>query len=110
MAERADIFDADLDLTGFVPKKAPPAAPPEAVKKVAEAASFTSREPAASPPRKRRARVYRTGRSLQLNAKVTEKTLDDVYNISDEQGWVLGETIERAMDALKRELEKRPKS
>jgi|HubBroStandDraft_5_1064220.scaffolds.fasta_scaffold445502_2 hypothetical protein len=89
MADRADIFDADLDLSQFSPKKAAPAAPPEAVRKVAEAAAFTSRE---SAPKKRPARVHRTGRNMQLTAKVTEHTLDDVYSISEAQDWVLGET------------------
>ena len=108
MANRADIFNADLDLSEFSPKKSAPAAPPEAVRKVAEAAAFTSRE--APAKKNRRARVHRTGRNMQLTAKVTEATLDDVYSVSEVQGWVLGETIEMAMAALKRELGKGSKA
>ena len=47
---------------------------------------------------------------MQLTAKVTEATLDDVYSVSEVQGWVLGETIEMAMAALKRELGKGSKA
>jgi len=105
MNERADIFgDIDFDVSGFEPAKPAPAPPPEAIKKVAEAAKFTSREPAPSKSKKK-PRTYRTGRNMQLNVRVRDYTLNDVYSISDAQGWVLGETIERAIAALKRELD-----
>ncbi len=46
MAERANIFGAaDLDLSDFKPAAPPPQPPREAVRKVAEKASFSSREP-----------------------------------------------------------------
>jgi hypothetical protein len=107
MNERADIFgDSDFDVSGFGPAKPAPAPPPEAIKKIAEAAKFTSREPAPAKSKKK-PRTYRTGRNMQLNVRVRDYTLNDVYSISDTQGWVLGETIERAIAALKRELDTR---
>ena len=106
MAERAGLFEEDLDLSQFTPHK--PAKtdqpPPEAVRAVAEGAKFQSREPAkTAKPRQRR---YRTGRNIQLNTKVTASTRDGFYEISDRYNWVLGETLERALQALRRELEK----
>ncbi len=107
MSERASVFDtgADFDVSGFVPQKPRPAAPKEAVKRVSESASFKSREPveqkqsAAREPRR-----YRTGRNVQLNVKVRAETLESFYRIADGQGWVLGETLEKAIAALEREI------
>jgi hypothetical protein len=100
-AQRASPFDAadDLDVSGFAPKAAPPqpAARPEQVRAVSEAVQFQSREP----------RRYRTGRNTQLNIKARTEAIDAFYAIADKQGWVLGETFERAIDALNRELNRR---
>lgn len=108
MDERAGLFeDEDLDLSRFTPQK--PAAeqpPPEAVRAVAEGARFQSREPATT----RQQRRYRTGRNIQLNTKVTVSTRDGFYEISDRYNWVLGETLERALAALRRELDQQPHS
>lgn len=107
MAERARLFEEDLDLSQFTPHT--PATseqpPPEAVRAVAERAKFQSREPG-KPATPRQQRRYRTGRNIQLNTKVTMSTRDGLYEISDRYNWVLGETLERALQALKRELEK----
>ncbi len=114
---RASIFDEergqDLDLNGFEPKKTKPARPaesPEKVRAVAEANNFTSRAPAKpsapASPTPRRGR--RTGRNMQLNIKATQDTVDLFYRLSDAQGWVLGETLERALEALERELSAKP--
>ena len=108
---RASIFEEteDLDVSGFAPKTAPDAdAPaPERVRAVAEAANFRSREPrpaksAAMP--KHSPRRYRTGRNVQLNLKASQETVDAFYSVADKNGWVLGETLERAIQALEREL------
>jgi hypothetical protein len=40
----------------------------------------------------------------QLNIKVRSETLDAFYSIADAEKWVLGETIERAVAALQKEL------
>ena len=47
MAERAGLFEEDLDLSQFTPQKPAKAEqpPPEAVRAVAEGAKFQSREP-----------------------------------------------------------------
>jgi hypothetical protein len=110
---RASIFGDDesqsLDVGGFAPKtsidhKAPA---PEQVRAVAQAANFPSRESVAKKPaekRKRPARQYRTGRNVQLNVKALAETVDLFYAITDEQGWVLGYTLQRAMEALQLQL------
>ena len=107
MAERAGLFDDnDLDLSGFTTKKPANSAepPPEAVRRVSEGAQFKSREPAT--PKKARRR--RTGRNLQLNLKVDAVTRESLYEITDQQGYTcLGETLEKAIAALRRELAQR---
>jgi hypothetical protein len=107
MAERAGLFEEDLDLSQFTAHKPAQSEqpPPEAVRAVAEGAKFQSREPV-KPAKPRQQRRYRTGRNIQLNTKVTMSTRDGFYEISDRYNWVLGETLERALQALRRELEK----
>jgi hypothetical protein len=114
---RASIFEADdvdIDVSRFTPKTAPdPAAPaPEQVRAISEAANFPSREarkPAsktalADTPR-RQPRRHRTGRTAQFNARTTPETVEAFYAIADRKGWLVGETVERALAALQRELE-----
>lgn len=112
MAERAGVFDSagDFDIAGFTPKK-PKAGSSEvatdALRAVSEASSFQSREPTAARPEqppKREPRRYRTGRNVQLNVKVSAETLASFHALADSQGWVLGETLERAVGALEREI------
>ncbi len=103
---RASIFEADdLDIGGFAPRTArdTSAPPPDQVRAVAEASQFRSREQAAVAP-KRVQRRHRTGRNVQFNVKASQETVDAFYAISDAKGWVLGETLEHALAALKREL------
>jgi hypothetical protein len=113
---RASIFDEpeELDVSGFTTKSTPDttAPAPEEVRAVAEAANFRSREakvvkPAkqAAPP-KRSPRRYRTGRNVQLNLKASQETVDSFYELTDANDWVLGETLERAIGALQRELKR----
>lgn len=107
---RAPLFEEDdLDLSGFAPRTPSLGERAEQVRAVAEPAAFRSREPASSPevaamPVPREPRRYRTGRNMQLNIKVREATATAFYAIADAHGWVLGETFERALAALKREL------
>lgn len=104
----------EIDLSGFTTKPRPdPKAPSlEEVRAISEAANFPSREAAPArqkPPENRRDRRYRTGRNVQLNIKVTEKSHADFYAIVDahaHEEWTLGYTFERAIAALKRELTK----
>lgn len=107
MAERAGIFDTDdtsLDLSSFTPKTHPKAPPPETVRAIAEGTPFKSRE--ALPPKPTVAlRRRRTGRNVQFNTKVTQGCKEGYYEITDRYGFQsLGETLERALEALKREL------
>lgn len=118
MSERASIFDdstTDFDVSGFTPKKQEDrggGASTDTVRAVSEAASFRSREPApaitpvqpAQEAPKREPRRYRTGRNVQLNIKVRAETLESFYALADKQGWILGETFERAIVALSKEL------
>ncbi|NEU15008.1 stability/partitioning determinant [Methylobacterium sp. BTF04] len=124
---RASIYDGDaddIDVSAFAPKTASdPAAPPaEEVRAIAEAANFPSREvkrPPTAPasvqalPAKREPRRHRTGRTAQFNARTTPETVEAFYAIADQQGWLVGETVEHALAALQRELKEQgrgPKS
>jgi hypothetical protein len=108
-SERASVFDQapEIDISGFVPRAATkPAAQLDQVKTVSEAASFVSREPARrslqAGPLAREPRRHRTGRNIQLNIKARAETIEQFYAIADRNGWVLGETFERAIAALER--------
>ena len=105
MQERASVFDsgADFDVSSFTPQKPKTAAPPEKVRKVSEGANFKSREAEPKPP-SREPRRYRTGRNTQFNIKADPEVIEEFYRIADAQGWVLGETLERAVTALKSEI------
>ena len=111
--QRMNFFESsDIDISAFTPKtredtKAPAAAE---VKELAKAANFPSREPPkpgfAKVPEKRAPRIHRTGRNVQFNVKASQQTIDQIYAITEaHEGWVLGYTLERAVAALKRELE-----
>ena len=92
------------------PAKAKP--PREEIRKVAQATGFKSREAVAvtppveiEPPQPvREGRVYRTGRSEQLNLKVRGVDKTGFYSICDRNHWVQGYTFQRAIEALEREL------
>jgi len=109
---RASIFEAndDIDISGFAPKPAAaPAGPPvEKVRAVSESANFRSREAPASKlsaNTKRPPRRYRTGRNVQFNVKASQETVEAFYAVTDANpGWVLGYTLQRAIEALQREL------
>ena len=112
MAERAGLFEDadDFDISAFAPKKSLSASQPplEQVHAVAMAAKFQSREPAQEraekPSEKKLSRRRRTGRNMQLNLKVAAAPFDLFYQIADRQGWVLGETFEKAVEALQRDI------
>ena len=117
-AARASIFGeqtADrLDLSGFTPRPARTTTVPDrnAVRRESEAAGFVSRQAAAAPtvptdagpPTLRLPRRRRTGRNIQLNLKVDQNTADRLYRIADRHGWVLGETLEHALEALEKAM------
>lgn len=106
--ERAGLFE-DFDVNGFEPARPAAAPPQEAVRKVSEATNFKSREPENPPQKavKRNARVYRTGRNAQFNIKARSEDIQAFYEIADSQGWVLGETLQKAVEALKKDIKAR---
>jgi len=110
--QRASIFEAgeQLDVSSFAPKaKDASAPPPEQVRAVSQAAQFHSREAPAVKSEmqpKRAIRRYRTGRNVQIAVKARQETVDAIYAVTDAQGWVLGYTLQRAIEALQRELKK----
>jgi hypothetical protein len=111
-AERASIFgdDSELDVSSFTPKPAAKSVdagvPVEQVRAVSETAQFRSRDPKPPPekPARREQRRYRTGRNVQLNIKARAEAVEAFYAIADREKWVLGETFERAIEALNHEL------
>lgn len=109
--ERVSIFSedpAEIDLSSFAPKSAEAKKPitPEAMRAVADASKFPSREGPAQPRKtaKHEPRRYRTGRTAQFNARTTQETYDALYSIADRKGWKIAETLEHALAALQREL------
>ena len=107
-ADRADPFaGSEFDLSGFAPAPAKkPAAAREVIRKVSEEQNFPSRAPAkkkeATPQRRRR-----TGRNVQINIKATPQTIERLVSIADREGWVLGEALEHAVEALDAKLSRK---
>ncbi len=110
MNKRASIFDdaAELDVGAFKPETAAPLEPDrETLKAISEASNFPSRQAKslqASAPTRREPRRHRTGRTAQFNVRTTPQTVDEFYRLADQRGWLVGETLERALAALQREL------
>jgi hypothetical protein len=113
---RPNIFD-DIDLSGFAPKSEGEASPsPEIVRKVSEEGGFPSRPPRSrAPPPPRRLAAVKTGRTVLLNARITQRAHDRFHDIVEaerlryEAGKLthrvtLGEVVERALAALEREI------
>jgi hypothetical protein len=103
--KRSDPFAGDLDLSDFkpaAPKK--PKLEPEAIREVSEANNFPSRAAPAKPKAEKSAPVAqrrrRTGRNVQFNIKATPEVIARFTAIADKHGWVFGEALERALDAL----------
>ena len=96
--ERADLgFGEALDnLDEFAPQSKVSTDTDQA----AAAAGFKSREPKV-PQARRRGR--RTGRNAQFNLKSTPETIKAYCEIADDNGWGLGETLEKAVALLQRE-------
>jgi hypothetical protein len=115
---RPSIFDEDIDLSRFTPKSGQetPSVSPETVRRISEESGFPSRTPAAPAPALpvRRLASPKTGRTVLLNARVTQRAHDRYHAIVDaeriryEAGEImhrvtLGEVVERALVALERE-------
>ena len=112
MNKRASIFDdaaeLDVDVGAFKPEIAAPLEPDrETLKAISEASNFPSRQAKpvqASTSTKREPRRHRTGRTAQFNVRTTPQTVDEFYRLADQKGWLVGETLERALAALQREI------
>ena len=110
MNKRASIFDdaAELDVGAFQPEAAPEPEPDrEKLKAISEASNFTSSQTKplqASSLVRREPRRHRTGRKAQFNVRTTPQTVDEFYRLADQKGWLVGETLEHALAALKREI------
>jgi hypothetical protein len=88
-------FDVSDFTPGATTKR--PHAPLAMVREVAEANNYPSRA-ALRRPRGRR----KTGRTEQLNLRVRAEDLARFVEISDEFGWVFGETLQRLVEAFDR--------
>jgi hypothetical protein len=100
----SSIFESggDLDVSSFAPKSVERLneISSEVIRRASEAAQFSSRE---AIPR-RPPRIYRTGRTMQFNARATPETVEAFYAIADKQRWLVSEALEHALAALQREL------
>ena len=87
-----DVGD-DMDLSGFETKKKPPISPP--------AQPHTSVQRVTRVPR-----TYRTGRSETIAVKTTPEAAATFYALADQLKLKVGETFERAVEALAREADR----
>jgi hypothetical protein len=114
---RPSIFDDNIDLSGFTPKVGtdPGAVPSETSRRIAEEGGFPSRAPVLRPPAAVRQPSPKTGRTVLLNARITQRAHDRFHEIVAaeharyEAGEImhrvtLGEIVERALQALEREM------
>jgi hypothetical protein len=58
----------------------------------------------ASTPQRREQRRHRTGRNVQLSIKARRETVDRFNALADRYGWVMAETLDKALDALEAQL------
>jgi hypothetical protein len=117
---RPSIFDDNIDLSGFTPKTGQEsgAVPPETSRRIAEEGGFPSRASFLRPPAAVRQSSPKTGRTVLLNARITQRAHDRFHEIVAAEharykaGEImhrvtLGEIVERALQALERELGER---
>ena len=123
MPERASIFAPreELDVGCFAPKTGQERRPDPSEIDQVRSSRFRSREsqptadqpeaddrsPVSQPPTKRQPMVYRTGRNTTFSVKTTPETVEAFYEIARAQDWKAGETFEKAIAALQRELASR---
>jgi hypothetical protein len=105
--QRSDPFGGNLDLSDFKP-----AAPkktkiePAVIREVSEANNFPSRAAPTKPKETKAApavqRRRRTGRNVQFNIKATPEVIARFTALADKNGWVFGELLEHALNALEK--------
>jgi len=114
MTQRTSIFETPkagggIDVSDFAPAERARQLPrPEEIDAARVGSRFKSREPTQTPEvdrqqTKRKPMVYRTGRNVTFSAKTTKETVDQFYQLAEQNGWKAGETFERAVGALVRE-------
>jgi hypothetical protein len=109
--EHGDIFAGDdgLNLDRFQPKPggASDRPGPQDLRGIAERTKFVSREGKGAPPPAvplLRRGQHRTGRTATLTLKTTPEYSNRFYALAEAQGWLIGETFERAIDALEQQI------
>lgn len=108
--QRAKLFESiplEIDLSNFSPKAAskPPETVVDAIRATTESAGYLSREPVTTKALKKTGRrIWRTGRNVPFAHKVTQACNDGFYQIAEAKKWTMGETLERALGALQREM------
>jgi hypothetical protein len=126
-SSRPSPFSNKIDVSGFAPKTGPDdtTASPEAIEQVSEQAGFHSRTPQPraskhSAPSSKRSAIVRSKYVVPLNARVSERGHERIHQILDaewaryERGEIthrvtIGELVERAFDALEREMQQEAK-
>jgi hypothetical protein len=100
MTARPNLFEEDeIDVSEFTPKTgSEPQADMDKLRQAGEAAGFQSRPVHRTPHR------YRTGRTAQFNTRIMPTAFDRFYQIANQQGWKIGETVEKALEALEEKL------
>jgi len=104
MTKRLNPFANVADMPVFETKQRPkPHVEHEAMDRIADANNFPSRQARSEPRiRRRKPRLYRTGRNQNFSLKVTAATQDRFYKLADEREVTLGRLLELALDALER--------
>lgn len=105
MTKRLNPFANVADIPAFQTKQRPDAPiAKDAIDGLAEANNFPSRQPRNEPRvRRRKPRVYRTGRNQNFSLKVSASTQDRFYQAADEREVTLGRLLELALDALEKQ-------
>ena len=106
MSERASIFGKPkLDVAGFEPRRDEQLRPlPEQLDELTRGSKFRSREGVEPATARVEQRRRRTGRNVQFNIRATQRVVDEFKALSESQDWPDGLTLERALNALKREM------
>jgi len=103
---RVDPLDS---LKNFEPKSVTEHNPRQSNAEIEELANehgFVSRQSTQpTPPIERSKRRFKTGRNIQINIKGEQETKDELYRVADILDEPLGETLKRALAALRKELE-----
>ena len=105
MTKRLNPFANVTEIPAFETKQRPKSqVEQEAMDTIADANNFPSRQARSEPRiRRRKPRLYRTGRNQNFSLKVTAATQDRFYKLADEREVTLGRLLELALDALEKQ-------